>query len=133
MPGHRPHAPYFAQDVKTKSLEYIPLSGENDPHRPLTFSCRETVHAQLYVMLFECYSDRKEWKKGLTAVMESLQCVPPDVQVGDRVHAPNEQRLHPFVHTIQCSAGSVAFVRLQRHDQRRLTYSGFVRVLRCES
>lgn len=38
---------------------------------------------QLYVLLFECFSDRSEWKQGLTAVTESLRCVPPDFQVGN--------------------------------------------------
>lgn len=36
---------------------------------------------QLYVLLFECYSDRSEWKQGLTAVTEALACVPPEFQV----------------------------------------------------
>lgn len=36
---------------------------------------------QLYVLLFECYSDRSEWKQGLAAVSDSLRCVPPDFQV----------------------------------------------------
>ncbi|CAN0555589.1 unnamed protein product, partial [Ectocarpus sp. 12 AP-2014] len=35
---------------------------------------------QLYVLLFECYSDRSEWKQGLAAVTDSLRCVPPDFQ-----------------------------------------------------
>ena len=35
----------------------------------------------MYVLLFECYSDRSEWKQGLAAVTEALGCVPPDYQV----------------------------------------------------
>ncbi|CAM9765355.1 unnamed protein product, partial [Ectocarpus sp. 4 AP-2014] len=38
------------------------------------------VRARLYVLLFECYSDRSEWKQGLAAVTDSLRCVPPDFQ-----------------------------------------------------
>lgn len=36
--------------------------------------------SQLYVLLFECYSDRSEWKQGLDAVNDSLRCVPPPLQ-----------------------------------------------------
>eukprot|EP00903_Cladosiphon_okamuranus_P014428 g13389.t1 len=39
-----------------------------------------SVRAQLYVLLFECYSDRAEWKQGLAAASESLRCVPPEFQ-----------------------------------------------------
>lgn len=39
---------------------------------------------QLYVLLLECYSDRSEWKLGLNAVGEALQCIPREFQVTDR-------------------------------------------------
>ncbi|CAM9269015.1 unnamed protein product [Scytosiphon promiscuus] len=38
------------------------------------------VRAQLYVLLFECYSDRSEWKQGLAAVTDSLRFIPPEFQ-----------------------------------------------------
>lgn len=42
--------------------------------------------SQLYVLLFECYSDRSEWKQGLASVNDSLRCVPPDFQVRRSTH-----------------------------------------------
>lgn len=58
------------QSTKTRGRRYVPF-----PIVHLGGQC------QLYVLLFECYSDRSEWKQGLAAVSDSLRCVPPDFQV----------------------------------------------------
>lgn len=71
------------KSVTILRLTYNNNENDDDALAHLVLNNSLALGTQLYALLLECYSDRSEWKLGLNAVGEALQCVPPEFQVID--------------------------------------------------